>query len=97
MRSRRPTQENTADEGNAHGGGAPFLREVLRRGGGTGTGFPFSVPVLKTLDHLRFDSARGFFLRAEDFFGFAKRLSAMRGEFLQRLADLEVEYADRSG
>ena len=40
--------------------------------------------------------SRGFFLRAEDFFGFAKRLSAMRAEFLQRLAELEVEYADRS-
>jgi predicted ATPase len=39
---------------------------------------------------------RGFFLRAEDFFGFAKRLSAMRAEFQQRIADLEVEYADRS-
>jgi predicted ATPase len=41
-------------------------------------------------------TARGFFLRAEDFFGFAKRLSVMRSEFLQRLAELEVEYADRS-
>lgn len=39
---------------------------------------------------------RGFFLRAEDFFGFAKRLSAMRAEFLQRIADLEAEYVDRS-
>ena len=39
---------------------------------------------------------RGFFLRAEDFFGFAKRLSAMRAELVQRLADLEVEYVDRS-
>jgi predicted ATPase len=39
---------------------------------------------------------KGFFLRAEDFFGFAKRLSAMRVEFLQRIAELEVEYADRS-
>jgi predicted ATPase len=39
---------------------------------------------------------RGFFLRAEDFFGFTKRLSAMRGELVQRLAELEVEYADRS-
>jgi predicted ATPase len=39
---------------------------------------------------------RGFFLRAEDFFGFAKRLSAMRGELLARIAELEVEYADRS-
>ena len=39
---------------------------------------------------------RGFFLRAEDFFGFAKRLSAMRAEFKQRISDLEVEYAERS-
>lgn len=39
---------------------------------------------------------RGFFLRAEDFFGFTKRLSAMRSELLQRMADLEVEYANRS-
>jgi predicted ATPase len=41
-------------------------------------------------------TSRGFFLRAEDFFGFAKRLSAMRVEFQQRIAELEVEYADRS-
>ena len=39
---------------------------------------------------------RGFFLRAEDFFGFAKRLSAMRAEFKQRIVELEEEYADRS-
>ena len=39
---------------------------------------------------------RGFFLRAEDFFGFAKRVSAMRLEFQQRIAELEVEYRDRS-
>ncbi len=41
-------------------------------------------------------SSRGFFLRAEDFFGFAQRISAMRIEFQQRIADLEIEYADRS-
>jgi len=39
---------------------------------------------------------RGFFLRAEDFFGFARRLSQMRSELLRRLEELEVEYADRS-
>ena len=39
---------------------------------------------------------RGFFLRAEDFFGFAKRLSQMRSEFQRRMEELEVEYADRS-
>jgi predicted ATPase len=39
---------------------------------------------------------RGFFLRAEDFFGFAKTLARMRAEFIARLAELEVEYQDRS-
>ena len=39
---------------------------------------------------------RGFFLRAEDFFGFTKRLAVMRAELLARMAEIEVEYADRS-
>ena len=136
------------------GGAPPFLREVARNPGGDEQTFPFSVPVIRTLDRLPFAgavtffvgengsgkstvlegialaarlpavgsadlgddatlgaqralaralrlvwnrrTARGFFLRAEDFFGFAKRISAMRAEFHQRLADLEVEYAERS-
>lgn len=43
-------------------------------------------------------SGAGFFLRAEDFFGFAKRLARMRAEHERRLAELEAEYraADRS-
>jgi predicted ATPase len=41
-------------------------------------------------------TSRGFFLRAEDFFGFAKRLSTMRSDLMARLAEIEVEYADRS-
>ena len=39
---------------------------------------------------------RGFFLRAEDFFGFTKSLARMRAELLARLAELEVEYENRS-
>jgi predicted ATPase len=39
---------------------------------------------------------RGFFLRAEDFFGFAKRLATMRVEFEARLSEIEQEYSDRS-
>jgi predicted ATPase len=39
---------------------------------------------------------RGFFLRAEDFFGFTKMLAKMRAEFLQRLDEIDVEYANRS-
>ncbi|GJG86043.1 ABC transporter ATP-binding protein [Gemmatimonadetes bacterium T265] len=41
---------------------------------------------------------RGFFLRAEDFFGFAKRLARERAEMEQELKELEAEYTakDRS-
>lgn len=39
---------------------------------------------------------RGFFLRAEDFFGFAKRIAGVRAEMLQRVAELDEEYRDRS-
>lgn len=41
-------------------------------------------------------SRRGFFLRAEDFFGFTKQLARLRAEMLQRMSDLEEEYKDRS-
>jgi predicted ATPase len=153
MRRPRRVVENIADEAPAQGG-APFLREIRRRGAGDETRFPFAVPVIRALDTLRFESAvtffvgengsgkstllegiasaaglpavgsadldadatlgsqrelaralrlvwtrrttRGFFLRAEDFFGFAKRLSMMRAEFLARIDQLEEEYADRS-
>lgn len=39
---------------------------------------------------------RGFFLRAEDFFGFTRQLSMMRSEFQDRLAQLDEEYRDRT-
>ena len=39
---------------------------------------------------------KGFFLRAEDYFGYAKRLARMREEMEQDLRDLEAEYAGRS-
>jgi predicted ATPase len=38
---------------------------------------------------------RGFFLRAEDFFGFAKSVAKMRAEFLAELERIEIDYADR--
>lgn len=40
---------------------------------------------------------RGFFLRAEDFFGFAKRTAAMRTELEAGLAAVDREYEDRPG
>ena len=39
---------------------------------------------------------RGFFLRAEDFFGFTKSLARLRAELNERLREIELEYADRS-
>ena len=39
---------------------------------------------------------RGFFLRAEDFFGFARRLAQQREEFREDLERIEEEYEDRS-
>ena len=39
---------------------------------------------------------RGFFLRAEDFFGFTKSLAKMRAEFVAQLGRVEEEYRDRS-
>jgi len=39
---------------------------------------------------------RGFFLRAEDFFGFTNALSKMRVEFLGEMARIDVEYEGRS-
>jgi predicted ATPase len=38
---------------------------------------------------------RGFFLRAEDFFGFARRMATMRAELETGLAQVLIDYADR--
>ncbi len=40
---------------------------------------------------------RGFYLRAEDFFGFAKRVATMRSELAAGLAAVDAEYAEREG
>ena len=39
---------------------------------------------------------RGFFLRAEDFFGFAKQISKMKAELNARVAEIHEEYEGRS-
>src|SRR5688572_12885516 len=36
----------------------------------------------------------GFFLRAEDFFGFSRRIARMRAELMTRLEEVEHEFAD---
>ena len=40
---------------------------------------------------------RGFYLRAEDFFGYAKRMATMRAELEAELAAVDEEYKDRPG
>ena len=39
---------------------------------------------------------RGFFLRAEDFFGYSRRLNQMRNEMESDLRDIDQEYLERS-
>lgn len=39
---------------------------------------------------------RGFFLRAEDFFGFTRTIARMRAALLAEIAEVELEYRDRS-
>jgi len=39
---------------------------------------------------------RGFFLRAEDFFGYTKSLSKMRAELLARAKEIDAEFANRT-
>jgi predicted ATPase len=38
---------------------------------------------------------RGFFLRAEDFFGFTKAIAKLRADMFEELARIEVEYKER--
>ncbi|HEY3334691.1 MAG TPA: AAA family ATPase [Candidatus Limnocylindrales bacterium] len=40
---------------------------------------------------------RGFFLRAEDFFGYAKRMATLRADLAAGLAAVDAEYAGRPG
>lgn len=39
---------------------------------------------------------RGFYMRAEDFFGYAKRMAQMRADLQADLEQVETDYADRS-
>jgi predicted ATPase len=151
---RRPASKGNTPSVPKPLGGAPFLRTVRRNARGDEARFPFTVPVVRSLEALELTApvtffvgengsgkstllegiasaarlpavgsadlpadetlgpqralgdalrlvwsrrtTRGFFLRAEDFFGFAKRLAVMRSEMLARIDELEIEYADRS-
>ena len=131
------------------------LREARLAAAGRPSGFPFDLPIVRSLRSLRFDAPvtllvgengsgkstvlealaiaaraitagsaeaaedptlealrrlarslrltwatrthRGFYLRAEDFFGYAKRMAALRAELEAGLAAVDAEYADRPG
>ena len=90
-----------------NGSGKSALLETLACAVGSITAGSESVKTDKTLEsarllarHLRLTwskrTNRGLFLRAEDFFGYIKRLSQMRVELEQDLHNLDDEYKGRS-
>ena len=58
------------------------------------------VPIRDLAAHFRLSwskrTRRGFFMRAEDFFGYARRMSQLRDEQERRLAEIDGEYEGRS-
>jgi predicted ATPase len=90
-----------------NGSGKSTLLEAIAAAAGSATVGADEVASDATLreqkrlgKHLRLEwkprTHRGFFLRAEDFFGFAKRIAKLRADMFERIAELEVEYKDRS-
>lgn len=61
---------------------------------------PTMAPARELAGHLKLHwssrTKRGFFLRAEDFLNYTKRLSEMRSEATARLAEIKEEYHGRS-
>ncbi|HEU4996265.1 MAG TPA: AAA family ATPase [Gemmatimonadaceae bacterium] len=86
--------KSTLLEGLALSAGLPTVGSQEARGDRTLDAQTQLAGALKLVWNRR--TRKGFFLRAEDFFGFAKQLSQMRAELLQRSAELDDEYQDRS-
>ena len=61
---------------------------------------PSLAEVRQLSKHLRLGwtkhTGRGFYLRAEDFFGFAKRIAQMQAELQTEMANVDAEYTGRS-
>lgn len=90
-----------------NGSGKSTFLEMLAAAGGLPTVGAQEVARDSTMAHARSlakhfrltwtaRTHRGFFLRAEDFFGFAKRMATMQAELEADLAAVEAEYAGRS-
>jgi predicted ATPase len=90
-----------------NGSGKSTLLEAIACAVGSITIGSESVKTDKTLDSVRQLSRhfrlvwekrtrKGFFLRAEDFFGYARRISQMKEELKGELKTVDQEYVDRS-
>jgi predicted ATPase len=90
-----------------NGAGKSTLLEAIACAVGAITVGSESVTTDKTLDAVRKFSRcfrltwtkrthRGFFLRAEDFFGYAKTIASMREDFDAEIKTIEEKYKDRS-
>lgn len=88
--------KSTVLEAVAHATGLPAIGSELRVEDDTTLAEQRLLAAAISLTWNRGRSRRGFFLRAEDFFGFTKTLARMRAAFITELAEIEVEYADRS-
>lgn len=90
-----------------NGTGKSTLLEGIAAAVGSITVGNESVETDKTLEHARrlskyikltwnIRTRKGFFLRSEDFFNYARRMSELKAEMKDRLGELEEEYKDKS-
>lgn len=90
-----------------NGTGKSTLLEGIAAAVGSITVGNESIEYDKTLEHARrlskyikltwnIRTRKGFFLRSEDFFNYARRMSEIKSEMETRLGELEEEYKDKS-
>lgn len=90
-----------------NGTGKSTLMEGIAAAVGSITVGNESIEVDKTLEHARtlsryikltwnIKTRKGFFLRSEDFFNYARKMSELKVEMENRLGELEEEYKDKS-
>lgn len=90
-----------------NGTGKSTLLEAIAAAIGSITVGAESIETDSTLEHVRrlakcfklswtVKTRKGFFLRSEDFFNYAKRLSQIRAEMLDNISLVEEEYKDKS-
>src|SRR5687768_10565476 len=88
------TGKSTLMEGIALAAGLPTVGSADSSRDGTLASQRALAKALKLTWNVK--AKRGFFLRAEDFFGFTKRLAKERAELQTRLAERDEYYMDRS-